>query len=261
MGGRGARVGRVEVGQRPAQLGAHVFDQRAVERRPAHRVDAVRAAEQFEPAGVGLPHHRALHRPAAQAVHGEQVAAVHPVAPGVVLRRRQGFRQQGDVLQAVVDQLPVQFPPSVGAPVGRMGDDHVVGVGALLGGHVLHHPDDHGRGQGGGGVGLAADDHGDLVADAAVEVARQVGVPAPPARRGRLARQHRSVLGQPQHGGDRGGVVAKPHHLDLAPARVVQAAERGSGVAAANVYAQDVRHAGSSSGGRVVRPTHPRGAP
>ena len=232
----GVRVVRIDRGQAVAEHPDHVLEEGFVEVDAAEVFDALGRAEQAV-AGRCLLQQAGVERAAAEVVHGDHVAGVHPGLGGVLRRRRQWFRAAAPAFDTGQPGDLVQQLQLVGPPVRRVGQHHLR--------RGLAHP--VGRGghdvlQQSGGEGLrrervAGDQDRHGVADPALELSNEsVRLGQSATLRG-LADEQRAVVAEEQHRRDLQRPVAEAEHGRLAAVR-----HRGRGERGAEIDPEPVGH-------------------
>jgi hypothetical protein len=236
-GGEDRRVVGVEGVEGLTDRAGHVAQDGGVEVDPAQAVDALGVAQDL-PADAGAAQDRGVEGAAAQVVDGQHGAGVDPLLGGVVDGGRLGLHHQRHVGQlgqpdGLVEEVLLEL-----APVGRMGHRHAQRQLTLVVGHLVDHPAQQlghellGRPRG------AAQDQGDGVADAALELAgHPVGLDERAAL-GRLTGDDLAVLLQQHHRRDLRRVAAEPSDGGAPVAPACRRRVRG-----AQVDAEEVGHA------------------
>ena len=232
------RVARIETGERVADRGAHVGEDRLVEVDSAEALDPVGRAEDLEPV-TDATQHRSVERSAAEVVDRDERVRGEPFLRCVVDRGGLGLADEERMLEPGLAAGLVEQVELVRTPVRGVAHRDRVGGPALALGDGLDRGPQHATRERIRRHGDAAEEERCGVAEAALELAGEPpGVGQTAAERG-LAGEDRVVVAQEDDRGDGCGAIAELHGLGaLAVAEHRRGSERR-----AEIDADDIRHA------------------
>ncbi len=168
------RIDGIEVGERSAERGVDVGQDRLVEVDTTESLDALGRPRQRVP-GVGRGEHRRVEGAATEVVHGHGLTGRDPLHAPVVEGRRLGFRHEdgaGDVRlpNGVAQQVDLERRPRCG-----VGDHSLLRCRALALERPLHHVPQHERHECLGGIRAPAEEERCGIAQASFEVPCDAG--------------------------------------------------------------------------------------